>query len=129
MGNGTIEIGDHFGASAVVISSRSRVKIGDHVMLGGNVRIYDHDFHSMDPLIRRTPQDCDRCSSRLVEIGDDVFVGADSIILKGVTLGDRVIVGAGAVVTRSFPAGAVVGGNPARRIDGAIFSDLAQIVD
>lgn len=116
LGDGLITIGDHFGASAVVISSRSRVSIGNHVMLGGNVRIFDHDFHSLDPAIRRTPGDGEQCSSRPVKIGDDVFVGAYSIILKGVSLGNRVIVGAASVVTRSFPDDAVIAGNPARRI-------------
>jgi acetyltransferase-like isoleucine patch superfamily enzyme len=116
MGNGVIEIGDHLGASSVVISSRSRVTIGNYVMLGGNVRIYDHDFHSLNPKLRRSPDDCEQCLSSPVEIGDDVFVGAGVLILKGVTLGNRVIVGAGAVVASSFPDDSVIAGNPARQI-------------
>jgi len=116
MGDGIIEIGDYFGASAVVISSRSKVTIGNHVMLGGNVRIYDHDFHSMDAALRRTTDDCNRCETKPVVLGNDVFIGADAMILKGVTLGDRVIVGAGSVVTKSFPSDVVIAGNPARQI-------------
>jgi acetyltransferase-like isoleucine patch superfamily enzyme len=116
MGNGVIEIGDHFGASAVVISSREYVRIGNHVMAGGNVRIFDHDFHSLNPEIRKTAEDGERCVTRPVVIGNEVFIGADVLILKGVTLGDRVIVGAGSVVTKSFPNDAVVVGNPARMI-------------
>ena len=53
-------------------------------------------------------------------IGDDVWIGAGAIILKGVTIGERSIVGAGAVVTRGVPADSVVAGNPAqivRRLD------------
>jgi acetyltransferase-like isoleucine patch superfamily enzyme len=118
LGSGEIEIGDCFGASAIVISSRSRVSIGNHVMLGGNVRIFDHDFHSMASDVRRTKSDCDQCETKPIIIGDDVFIGAESIILKGVTLGSRVIVGAGSIVTKSFPDDAIIAGNPARRIDG-----------
>jgi acetyltransferase-like isoleucine patch superfamily enzyme len=117
MGDGIIEIGDFFGASAAVISSRSKVTIGNHVMLGGNVRIYDHDFHAMDAEIRRTSDDCERCVTKPVTLGNDVFIGADAVILKGVTLGDRVVVGAGSVVTKSFPSDVVVAGNPARIIN------------
>lgn len=113
---GVIEIGERFGASAIIISSRTGVRIGDRVMLGTNVRIFDHDFHSMDPAIRGGLADSENCKSSPVRLGDDVFVGANALILKGVELGDRVIVGAGAVVTRSFPPDATVVGNPAREI-------------
>lgn len=110
---GKIEIGDHSGASSVVISSRSGVRIGRHVNIGGNVRIFDHDFHALDAAVRRSPRDCQNCATRPITIGDDVFIGAESMILKGVEIGDRTIVGAGSVVTRSFPADVVVCGNPA----------------
>ena len=110
---GKIEIGDYTGASAVVISSRSGVKIGKHCNIGGNVRIYDHDFHALDAEIRRGPRGCDDCATNPIIIGDDVFIGAQSIILKGVTIGDRAIIGAGSVVTKDVPADAIAAGNPA----------------
>jgi acetyltransferase-like isoleucine patch superfamily enzyme len=110
---GRIEIGDHTGASSVVISSRSGVRIGRHVNIGGNVRIFDHDFHALDPEIRRSPRGCDDCATKPIIIGDDVFIGTNCIILKGVTIGDRAIIGAGSVVTKDVPADAVAAGNPA----------------
>lgn len=110
---GKIEIGDHSGASSVVISSRSGVKIGKHCNIGGNVRIYDHDFHALDAEVRRGPRGCDDCATRPIIIGDDVFIGAQSIILKGVTIGDRAIIGAGSVVTKDVPADSIAAGNPA----------------
>jgi acetyltransferase-like isoleucine patch superfamily enzyme len=116
LGDGRIEIGDHFGGSGIVLSSRSLIRIGNHVNFGGNVRVYDHDFHSLDAEIRRTEEDTVKCKTKPVVIGDDVFVGANSIILKGVELGDRVIVGAGSVVTRSFPENSIIAGNPATLI-------------
>jgi len=51
-----------------------------------------------------------------IEIGDDVFVGINSILLPGVRIGNRVIIAAGSVVTKSIPDGVVVAGNPARII-------------
>jgi acetyltransferase-like isoleucine patch superfamily enzyme len=47
-------------------------------------------------------------------IGDDVFVGMEALVLKGVTIGDGAVVGAGAVVTQDVPPRAVVAGNPAQ---------------
>jgi len=110
---GRIGIGDHTGASAVVISSRSGVKIGRHCNIGGNVRIFDHDFHALDAEVRRGPRGCDDCATKPITIGDDVFIGANSIILKGVTIGDRAVIGAGSVVTRDIPADCIAAGNPA----------------
>lgn len=110
---GRIEIGDFTGASSLVISSRSGVRIGSHCNLGGNVRIFDHDFHALDAEVRRGPCDGENCATRPVVIGDDVFIGANAIILKGVTIGDRAVIGAGSVVTRDVPADCIAAGNPA----------------
>lgn len=116
-GDGEIEIGDFSGGSSVVISSRSKVTIGKHVLLGGNVRIFDNDFHALDPLIRRNPiEDRGHIKSRPVVIGDDALIGANAMILKGVRIGERAIIGAGSVVTSDVPSDEVWAGNPARFI-------------
>lgn len=116
-GDGEIEIGDFSGGSSVVISSRSKVTIGRRVLLGGNARVFDHDFHALDSMLRRNPDE-DRChiKSRPVIIGDDVLIGTNATILKGVTVGDRAIIGAGSVVSRDVPDDEVWAGNPARFI-------------
>lgn len=114
---GQIYLGDHSGGSAVIISSRSEVRIGKFVNLGGNVRIYDHDFHALEAEFRRLPmnQQSAHIRSEPIFLGDDVFVGANSIILKGVSLGDRCIVAAGSVVFRgNYPADCLLAGNPAQ---------------
>jgi acetyltransferase-like isoleucine patch superfamily enzyme len=116
LGAGVIEIGDYSGASGLAVSARSSVRIGRHVKLGGNVRIYDHDFHSIDADIRSSLTDAQHVASKPVVIGDHVFIGVNAIILKGVNIGDKAIIGAGAVVTRSIPGGEVWGGNPACKI-------------
>ncbi len=134
LGDGVIEIGNYSGGSAVVISSRSNVTLGAHCKLGGNVRIFDHDFHSLDSEVRKTTADLKNVRSKPVNIGDDVFVGTGAIILKGVTIGDRSIIGAGAIVTTDIPADEVWGGNPAvcmrsKRTDNDLSSALSAIRD
>ena len=115
--NGKIIIGDHSGLSAGVISSQSSITVGQYVKLGGNVRIFDHDFHALDYSNRRDgAKDLLNCRTKPVAIGDDVFVGANSIILKGVKIGDRSIIGAGSVVSCDVPPDEVWAGNPARLV-------------
>jgi acetyltransferase-like isoleucine patch superfamily enzyme len=116
LGEGEIEIGDATGASALVISARSSVRIGCNVKIGGNVRIYDHDFHSLCAETRRLPEDIMHVKSRPVEISDDVFIGTNAIILKGVSIGSKSIIAAGSVVTKSVPPNQIWGGNPAKFI-------------
>lgn len=113
LGDGCIVIGNESGLSGVVISSLSKVEIGQRVKMGGNVRIYDHDFHSLNHLVRRTGEALCEIPTRSISIGDDVFIGTNSIILKGVAISERAIVGANSVVTRSVPSGEVWAGNPA----------------
>lgn len=116
-GDGEIEIGDFSGGSSVVISSRSKVTIGRHVLIGGNVRIFDNDFHTLDPMMRRNPdEDRSHIKSRPVTIGDDALIGANVIILKGVQVGARAVIGAGSVVSCSVPADEIWAGNPAEFI-------------
>lgn len=111
---GRIEIGDSSGLSSVVISSRKEVRIGGHVKIGGNVRIFDHDFHSLDHTTRRTSKDRENTRSKSVMIQDDVFIGTNAIILKGTFIGARSIVAAGSVVFGlQIPPDSLVKGNPA----------------
>ena len=75
----------------------------------------DTDSHNIDYKIRRG-QWTDWGVSKPIVIEDDVFIGVNCIILKGVTIGARSIVAAGTVVTKSFPADCIIGGNPAKII-------------
>ena len=115
---GIIEIGDYCGFTSTVLSSRTLIKIGNHVKIGGNVRIFDHDYHSLNHLHRRdSKEDGENVKTAPVIIEDDVFIGTNSIILKGVSIGARSIIGAGSVVSlKIIPPDSVVAGNPARII-------------
>lgn len=108
-----IKIGKDCGMSGAVICAKRSVQIGDRVQLGSGAMICDTDFHSMDFELRGGADDLAQAAAKPVVIGDDCFIGARAIILKGVTVGPRSIVGAGSVVTKDVPPGAIVAGNPA----------------
>ena len=116
--NPNLIIGDNVGISqTVLIACGVDVIIGDNVLIGGGVKIYSTDFHSLDYLSRRDMHTDHLQKKALpVYIGNDVFVGAGSTILKGVSIGDRAIIGAGSVVTKDVPADEIWAGNPAKFI-------------
>ncbi len=92
------------------------ITIGKRCLLAGRVAIRDHDGHPVDADARRRNEPPPREAIRPVNIGDDVWIGAGAVILKGVRIGDRAVVGAGAVITSDVAADCIVAGNPARVI-------------
>jgi acetyltransferase-like isoleucine patch superfamily enzyme len=110
-------IGRNIGISATALVAHHEITIGDDVKIGGGVCIYDTDFHSLNAT-KRTDPALDRTDEHTapVRIGNRVFIGAHSTILKGVTIGDNAIIGACSVVTKSIPANEVWAGNPAKFI-------------
>lgn len=114
-GTGTIIIGENTGISNSAIVAYCSVSIGKNVLIGGSCKIYDTDFHSLD-LEKRVMHPLEDITSKAIVIEDGVFLGAHSIVLKGVRIGKNSIVGAGSVVTRSIPEGEVWAGNPVRFI-------------
>ncbi|WP_297700845.1 DapH/DapD/GlmU-related protein [uncultured Fibrobacter sp.] len=111
-------IGSNVGISQTsLIASDADIIIGDNVLMGAGVKVYSSDFHSTNYENRRNSMtDSDHCKSKLVSIGNDVFIGAGTIILKGVSIGEKSIVGAGSVVTKSIPPNEIWAGNPAKMI-------------
>jgi acetyltransferase-like isoleucine patch superfamily enzyme len=81
-------------------------------LLGADARILDNDIHPLAATGRRYANN--NISTAPIIIGDDVFIAAGAIILKGVTIGTGAIVGAGSVVTKDVPAYTIVAGNPAK---------------
>jgi acetyltransferase-like isoleucine patch superfamily enzyme len=115
IGKGSIYIGDNTGMSSVIISSMNKITIGKNVKIGGNSRIFDHDFHSLNENYRRNDKlDFFNVRSSPVIIEDDVFIGTNVIILKGVHIGARSIISAGSVVNlKEIPPDSILIGNPA----------------
>ena len=110
---GKVRIGNDVGMSGVTIYARSSIQIGDKCLIGANTKIIDNDFHPVDPEVRRaTPGK--GMSSAPIEIGENVFIGCNSLVLKGVTIGDNSVIGAGSVVVKSIPANCLAAGNPAK---------------
>lgn len=118
--NGAIlTIGDWSGISGGFIWATDSITIGNHVNIGANCIIMDGDIHNTDWRIRHN----DRISEEPVPfkhkpivIEDDVWLGTNSIVLKGVTIGARTIIGAGSVVTKNIPADCIAAGNPCKVI-------------
>lgn len=102
-----------------------KIIIGNRVLIAHNVNIFDTTTHPLDKNVRYQHElvvkkqgfpleKYDTLSDAAVEIGNDVWIGCNCIILKGVKIGDGAIVAAGSVVTKDVPSDVVVGGNPAK---------------
>ncbi|MDD6378620.1 MAG: acyltransferase [Prevotella sp.] len=115
--NARLTIGNYVGISGGCIWSTSSISIGDYAHVGANCLIIDGDIHNLDWKERR--QDASKAipyKKGPIIIGDDVWIGANSIILKGVRIGERSIIGAGSIVTHSIPKDCIAAGNPCRVI-------------
>ena len=112
---GRISIGAGCGISGTTIYAMNSIKIGENVLIGGNCKIIDNDFHPLH-VSQRINQKVEDIKTRAIEIGDGCFIGANSIILKGCKLGKNCVVGAGSVVSGTFPDNVIIAGNPARII-------------
>lgn len=115
---GTINIGDNCGISqSTLISLGASIKIGNNTLLGGGVKVYTTDFHSLDYRDRRNIHyDKNGMISKSIFIGDDCFIGAGTIILKGVNIGNRSIIGANSLVSKDIPSDCIAAGNPCKVI-------------
>lgn len=122
-GKGKLAIGNYcYLGDFTQIDAAEEVIIGNYCMLSNRIMIQDHTSHPLSPKKRReqliglqkTPTDIYDTVIKKVRIEDDVWIGMDALILKGVTVGKGSIVAARAVVTRDVPPYSVVCGNPAR---------------
>ncbi|MDR0605708.1 MAG: acyltransferase [Bacteroidales bacterium] len=106
-----IIIGDDVGISGSTISASTVITIGNRVLIGTGCIISDTDAHPIKAEDRKNPT---KTLSKPIMIDDDVFIGARTIILKGVKIGKGSVVGAGSVVTKDVPPFCIVAGNPAK---------------
>ena len=106
-----LRIGEDVGITGGTLCAVHRIEIGNRVTIGANTTIVDTDFHPLRPEERlKNPH---QGSHAPVFIEEDVFIGMNSIILKGVRIGKGSVIGAGSVVTTNVEPGAVYAGNPA----------------
>lgn len=110
-----IKLGDNVAISNSALFAAKSIILEENVMIGGNCVIYDSDFHSLNYHERIKENDND-INVQPVIIKRGAFIGAHSIILKGVSIGEESIVAAGSVVTKNIPPKEIWGGNPAKYI-------------
>lgn len=121
--NSVISIGKQTFINGSIIAAKS-VEIGDDVLISWGTTIVDHNSHSISFSQRENDavdwlegkKDWTHVKIAPVKISSKVWIGFNSIILKGVTIGEGAVVGAGSVVTKDVPAWTIVAGNPARII-------------
>jgi acetyltransferase-like isoleucine patch superfamily enzyme len=115
---GKIRIGDYslLNQGSYLISTAD-LKIGNRVLISWNVSVFDNNSHPLDAAERHAhfmdPDAEVTIPSAPVVIEDDVWIGCNCVILKGVTIGKGSIISAGSVVTKSIPPGVIAAGNPA----------------
>lgn len=107
-----VKIGDRTRIHGSCIHARERIEIGQNCLIGGNCQIFDCNAHhlSMDNSANRINT---TGITKPIIIEDNVWIGANCIILPGVKIGEGSIIAAGSVVNKDVPARSIVGGNPA----------------
>lgn len=123
---GHIKIGNKVGMSSTRLWIEKGLVVGDGVNIGANALIIDSDCHQIDYRFRCNMVDLLNSTSCLgknavvqnspIELGEYCWIGAETIILKGVTIGARSVIGAGSVVTSDIPADCIAVGNPCKVI-------------
>jgi acetyltransferase-like isoleucine patch superfamily enzyme len=122
--NGFCIVGDFTLLNGALVMTEEKIEIGSNCLISWNVGIADSDFHPLEPAQRLidaralAPFFKDRplrpkLKTAPVKICDNVWIGMNAVILKGVTVGDNSVVAAGSVVTKSVEPNVVVAGNPA----------------
>jgi len=106
--NATIEIGNNCGFSGTVIGAFKSIYIGNNVRCGANTLITDSDWHLNDNRINPKPLP--------IIIEDNVWLGINVVVMKGVTIGENSIIGANSLVTKNIPPNVIAAGNPCRII-------------
>ena len=111
--NAEISLGDCCGLSGTIIGAARSIILEDRVLCGANVTITDFDWHTMS-LSQRNQGGMEKAQP--VRIGENVWLGLNTLVLKGVEIGKNTVVGANSVVASSLPENVLAAGIPARVI-------------
>lgn len=136
---GEIRIGSHclVGPNCAVGSANS-IEIGNYVLISNNVIVIDNNNHPVNPLDRQIMnvkpyshpfRSWEYAISKPIKICDNVWIGRNSIVNKGVTIGENSIVAANSVVTKDVPSNCIVAGNPAKVVKTSIQNEPRLIPD
>jgi acetyltransferase-like isoleucine patch superfamily enzyme len=110
-----ISIGENSRIHGACILATQRVKIGKNCLIAANTQIFDNSGHDLSfPDVENRINTIG--DSKPIVIGDNVWIGANCIILPGVSIGNGSVIAAGSVVVKDVPQNVVVGGNPAKLI-------------
>lgn len=118
--DGFIKIGDNTMMNGTCIVSYLHVELGKNCQIASSTLISDTDFHPIDSLDREAqvegkPFSFDKVKKDKIKIGDNVWIGWNCTVLKGVQIGDNSVVAAGSVVLKGeYPAYSLIAGNPAK---------------
>ena len=107
----SLTIGNNCGFSGTVIGCFAKIIIGDNVRCGANTLITDSDWH---------PEDERSGKAAPIYIEDNVWLGVNTVVLKGVRIGKNSVIGAGSVVTKDIPENVIAAGNPCKVIRSLI---------
>nr|WP_251068900.1 DapH/DapD/GlmU-related protein [Shewanella sp. NKUCC06_TVS] len=101
-----IDIGERvfINNNANIIADKTSITIGDDTLIGPNFICFDSNFHSLHPAKRLSSD----YQCKPVNIGRNVFIGANVIILQGVSIGDNSVIGAGSIISQDIPANVIV---------------------
>lgn len=109
-----ITIGNNSGFSGTVIVAAENIKIGNNVLCGANALLTDFDWHQVDPYKRL--HRIENSESRPIRVDDNVWLGVNVVVLKGVTIGENSVIGANSVVVKDIPPNVIAAGNPCKII-------------
>ena len=110
--NAIIEIGNNTGINGSIIAAAEKIVIGNDVLIGFNCYISDTDNHVIDPIMRHSGT----TETSPINICDNVWLGVNVVVLKGVTIGKNSVIGANSLVLSNIPENVIAMGNPCRVI-------------